>query len=54
MQRRAALWIVCAFKMSSSIGIEAIASLIPINLHLQKIGGKSQLRVHSLLPNHIL
>jgi len=54
MQRRAALWIVGTFKMSPSIGVEAITGLIPINLHLQKIGGRSQLRVHLLLSNHIL
>ena len=40
--------------MSFSMGIEAITGLIPINLHLQKIGGRSQLRAHSLPPNHIL
>jgi len=54
MQRRAALWIVGIFKMSPSMGIEAITGLIPINLHLQKIGGRSQLRVYLLLSNHIL
>ena len=43
-----------AFKMSPSMSIEAITGLIPINLHLQKIGGKSQLRAHLLLSNHIL
>ena len=54
MQRRAALWIVGTFKMSPLMGVEAITGLIPINLHLQKIGGRSQLRVHLLLSNHIL
>jgi len=54
MQRRVALWIVSTFKMSPLLGVEAIAGLIPINLHLQKLGGRSQLRVHSLPPNHIL
>jgi len=54
MQRRAALWIVGSFKMSPSMGIEAIANLIPINLYLQKIGGKSQLRAYLLPPNYIL
>jgi len=54
MQRRAALWIVGIFKMSPSMGVEAITGLIPINLHLQKIGGRSQLRVYLLLSNHIL
>jgi len=54
IQRKAALWIVGAFKTSSSLGIKAIAGLIPINLHLIKIGGRSQLRVHALPSNHIL
>ena len=54
MQRRAALWIVGGFKIALSMGIKAIAGLIPINLHLQKIRGKSQLRAHTLFPNHIL
>ena len=34
MQRRAAIWILGAFKTSSLYGIEAIAGLIPIKLHL--------------------
>ena len=34
MQRRAALWILGAFQTFLSIGIEAIAGLISINLHL--------------------
>ena len=54
MQRRAAIWILGAFKMFSSFGIKAIASLISINLHLQKLSGRSQLQVHSLPSNHIL
>jgi len=43
MQRRAAIGILEAFKTSLSFGIEAIAGLIPINLHLQKLSGRSQL-----------
>ena len=43
-----------AFKTSSSFGIEAIASLIPIYLYLQKLRGRSQLRAHSLPANYIL
>jgi len=54
MQRRAALWIVGGFKMAPSMGIEAIAGLTSINLHLQKTGGRSQLRAHSLPSSHIL
>ena len=40
--------------MVSSLGIKAIMGLIPIYLHLQKLSGRSQLRVHTLLTNHIL
>jgi len=39
MQRRAAIWILGAFKTSPSYSIEALADLIPINLHFQKLGG---------------
>jgi len=42
MQRRAAIWILGTFKMSLSFGVKAIADLIPINLHLQKLSGRSQ------------
>ena len=54
LQRRAALWIVGAFKTVLTFGIEAITSLIPIHLHLQKLSRRSQLRVYSLSTNHIL
>jgi len=37
-----------------SLGIEAIASLIPIHLHLQKLSERIQLQTYSLLPNHII
>jgi len=54
MQRRAAIWILDAFHTLPSFDIEAIVSLISIHLHLQKLSGRSQLRAHSLLYNHIL
>ena len=54
IQRRVALWIVGSFKTAPSMGIKAITGLTPINLHLQKISSRSQLRTHSLPPNHIL
>ena len=41
MQRRAVIWILGAFKTFPSFSIEAIAGLMPINLHLQKLGGRS-------------
>jgi len=54
MQRRAAIWILGAFKTSLSYGIEAIAELVPIKLHPQKLGGRSQLQAHKLPPNHLV
>jgi len=54
LQRRAAIWIPGAFKTSPSLGVKAIAELIPINLHLQKLSSRLQLHAHSLPPNHIL
>ena len=54
MQWRAALWILGAFLTSPSLGIEAIAGLIPIYLHLQKLSGRLQLRTQLLLLNHII
>ena len=54
MQRRAAIWILGAFKIFPSFGIKAITGLIPINLHLQKLSGRSQLWAYSLSPNYIL
>ena len=37
MQQRAALWITGAFQISPSLGVEAIAGLVPIHLHLKKL-----------------
>jgi len=54
MQRRATIWILGAFKTFLSFGIEAIAKLIPINFHLQKLGGRSQLQAHSLPSSHLI
>jgi len=41
MQRRAAIWILGTFKTSPLEGLEAIAGLIPIKSHLQKLAGRS-------------
>ena len=54
MQRRAAIWILDTFKMSSLEDIEAIGSLIPIKLHLQKLMERSQLCILALPSNHII
>jgi len=54
MQRRVAIWILEAFKTSLSYGIKAITGLVPIKLHLQKLGGRSQLQAYKLSPNHLV
>ena len=54
MQRRATIWILDAFQTLPSFGIEAIAGLIPVHLHLQKLSGRSQLKAYSLSHNYIL
>ena len=54
MQRRAAIWILGAFKTSPSEGLEAITGLIPIKSHLQKLVGRSQLCSAALPANHLI
>ena len=54
MQRHAAIWILGAFKTSPLYGVEAIAGLIPIKLHLQKLGSRSQLQAYKLPHNYLL
>ena len=54
MQRRAAIWILGAFKTSPIEGIEALADLIPIRFHLQKIAKRSLICPFKLPDNHIL
>jgi len=54
MQRRAAVWILGAFKTSPLEGIEALAGLIPVKSHLQKIAKRSQIRPFKLPKSHIL
>ena len=54
MLRRAAIWILGTFKTSPSKDIEAIAGIIPIRFHLQKLARRSQMRPFKLLTNHIL
>ena len=48
------IWILEAFKTSPLYGVEAIMGLIPIKLHLQKLGGRSQLCMNKLSHNHLL
>ena len=54
MQRRAVIWILEAFKTSLPYSIKAIAGLALIKLHLQKLGGRSQLQAYKLPPNHLV
>ena len=54
MQRRAAIWILGAFKTFLLEGIEAIAGIIPIRFHLQKIARRLLIHPFKLPTNHIL
>jgi Endonuclease/Exonuclease/phosphatase family./Reverse transcriptase (RNA-dependent DNA polymerase). len=54
MQRKAALWILGAFCTSPTGGVEALAGLIPIHLHLKKLAKRSCLRTATLPPQHAL
>ena len=54
MQRRAAIWILGAFKTLPSMGIEAIAGIIPIKFHLQKIARRLEIHPLKLLLSHLL
>ena len=54
MQKRAAIWITRAFCTSPTAGIKAIAGLIPIHLHLQKLYGCVLLQAYLLPQNHII
>ena len=54
MQRRAAIWILGTFKTSPLEDIEAIARIIPIRFHLQKIARRLLICPFKLPTNHIL
>jgi len=54
MQRRAAIWILGAFRTSPLEGIKALVGLIPIKLYLQKIARRSLIHSFKLPTNHIL
>jgi len=54
MQRRAAIWILEAFKTLPVEGIEAIAGIIPIKFYLQKLVKRSQIHPFKLPSNHII
>ena len=54
MQRKAALWILGAFRTSPTGEIKALAGLIPIHLHLKKLAKRSYLRTATLSSQHAL
>ena len=54
MQRRAMIWILGTFKTSPLEGIEAIAGLIHIKYHLQKLAKRSQLRSATFPTNYLI
>ena len=54
MQRRAAIWILGAFKTSPSEGIEALAGLILVKYHIQKLTERSLICPFKLPENHII
>ena len=54
MQRRAAIWILGAFKILPLEEIKAIAGIILIKFHFQKLARRSQIHPFKLLTNHIL
>ena len=54
MQCKAALWITGAFRTSPSDGIEAIAGLIPITLHMCKLNRRHHLRYGSIPSMHAI
>ena len=54
MQRRAAIWILGVFKTLPSMGIEAIAGIILIKFHLQKIARRLEICPLKLPPSHLL
>ena len=54
IQRRATIWILGVFRTSPTEGLEAIAGLILIKLHLHKLASRSQLHSVTLSKNHLI
>ena len=54
MQYKAALWITGAFWTSPSDGIEAIAGLIPVTLHMCKLNSRHHLRYGTISSSHAI
>jgi len=54
MQHKAALWITGAFCTSPTGGMEALAGLIPVHLHLRKLADRANLRIATLSDTHLI
>jgi len=54
IQHKADLWITGTFQTSPSDGIEAIAGLIPITLHMRKLNRRHHLRYGSIPSTHAI
>ena len=52
MQRQAACWITGAFQTSPGGGVEAIAGLPPVFLHMRKLATKAVCRIKTLSDTH--
>ena len=52
MQRRAAIWITGAFRTSPTGGVQAIAGLLPIHLHIRKLAWRANFRMATLSATH--
>ncbi len=44
MQRKAAIWVTGAFRTSPTGGVQAIAGLLPIHLHIRKLSWRASFR----------
>jgi len=54
MQRKAACWIIGAFRTAPTVGVEALAGLPPVRLHLQKLSKRAIFRTATLSDTHPL
>lgn len=53
-QAAASRWILEAFRTSPRGGMEILAGLLPLRIHLQRLYRNSVIRFHSLPPTHVL
>jgi len=54
MQYKAAIWTTGALSTSPTGGVESLAGLIPVHLHLQKMAGQANYRTVTLSDSHSL